>query len=288
MRLKNSAKKRLDALLVERGLVQSRERARALILAGKIQVDGLRVDKAGALVSEQAGIITDVPDFPYVSRGALKLEAALNALFLDVRGMTCMDVGASTGGFTDLLLQRGAARVFAVDVGYGQLAWSLRQDPRVVVIERTNIRHMPREAVDSDVDLVTIDTSFISLRLVVPACRKFLKEDARILALIKPQFEVGKGEVGKGGVVRDTALQAKVIADLQTFFIQEGFFAGRAIASPIQGPKGNQEFILPLWTSAERQKSEEHPEFVEPASRPDPAGFQDAPSLPSGSHEGDV
>ena len=284
----HAVRKRLDALLVEKGLVQSRERARALILAGKIQVDGLRVDKAGAQVSVTSQVSADVPDFPYVSRGALKLEAALNHLALDVKGMVCMDVGASTGGFTDLLLQRGAARVFAVDVGYGQLAWTLRQDPRVVTIERMNIRHMPQDAVDVPMDLITIDTSFISLRLVVPAVRKFLKKDARILALVKPQFEVGKGEVGKGGVVRDPELQARVVTDLRAFFTQQGFFAGRAIASPIQGPKGNQEFILPLWTQAERQKMEDHPESVEPPLPPEFSGLSDGPSLPSGSHEGDV
>ncbi|MCW7755114.1 TlyA family RNA methyltransferase [Desulfobotulus sp. H1] len=282
------SKKRLDSLMVEKGLVQSRERARALILAGKVLVNGQRMDKAGFQLTSDADIQAEIPDFPYVSRGALKLKAALDKLNISVNGMNCMDVGASTGGFTDLLLREGAARVFSVDVGYGQLAWSLRQDPRVVVLERTNIRHLPQNAVDIPLDLITIDTSFISLRLVIPACRRFLKEDARILALVKPQFEVGKGEVGKGGVVRDPLQQAKVVRDLQDFFIQEGFSAGTAIASPIQGPKGNQEFILPLWTRAATQQKEEYPESQEPAMRPDHIRTGDTPTLPSGSHEGDV
>ncbi|TYT75382.1 TlyA family RNA methyltransferase [Desulfobotulus mexicanus] len=280
-------KKRLDAIMVDKGLVLSRERARALILAGKVQVNGLRVDKAGAQITEDAHIETDIPDFPYVSRGALKLKAALDQLSLNPEGMVCMDVGASTGGFTDLLLRQGASLVVAVDVGYGQLAWSLRQDSRVKVLERTNIRHLSEEAMDIKVDLVTIDTSFISLRLVIPACRKFLKEDARILALVKPQFEVGKGEVGKGGVVRNPDVHAKVLKELENFFISEGFFVGGAIASSIQGPKGNQEFILPLWTKAETKQKEENPDIMEYVS-----GFNfceaSAASLPSGSHEGDV
>ncbi|TWI74322.1 23S rRNA (cytidine1920-2'-O)/16S rRNA (cytidine1409-2'-O)-methyltransferase [Desulfobotulus alkaliphilus] len=280
-------RKRLDAMMVEKGLVQSRDRARALILAGKVQVNGLRVDKAGAQIAEDARIETEIPDFPYVSRGALKLKAALDQLSLNPEGMVCMDVGASTGGFTDLLLRQGASRVVAVDVGYGQLAWSLRQDSRVLVLERTNIRHLTEETLDIKVDLVTIDTSFISLRLVIPACRKFLKEDARILALVKPQFEAGKEEVGKGGVVRNPDIHAKVLKDLEIFLIAEGFFVGGAIASPIQGPKGNQEFILPMWTRAETKQKEETPEFTESLS-----GFNvcETPgaSLPSGSHEGDV
>lgn len=248
---------RLDTLLVERGDVQSRDRAKALILAGKVFVDGNRVDKAGTQISEDAVLQVEVPDFPYVSRGALKLVGALDHLQVELNDLVCMDVGASTGGFTDVMLRSGARKVFAVDVGYGQLAWSLRQDSRVVTIERTNIRHMDYEVVGEKVDLVTIDTSFISLRLVIPACEKFLKEDARILALIKPQFEVGKELVGKGGVVRDPELHQKVIADLTDFFADRGFFPGNAIPSPIKGPKGNQEFILPLWTKACLRAAEE-------------------------------
>lgn len=248
---------RLDTLLVERGEVQSRDRAKALILAGKVFVDGNRVDKAGTQISEDAVLQVEVPDFPYVSRGALKLVGALDHLQVELNDLVCMDVGASTGGFTDVMLRSGARKVFAVDVGYGQLAWSLRQDSRVVTIERTNIRHMDYEVVGEKVDLVTIDTSFISLRLVIPACEKFLKEDARILALIKPQFEVGKELVGKGGVVRDPELHQQVIADLTDFFADRGFFPGNVIPSPIKGPKGNQEFILPLWSKACLRAAEE-------------------------------
>lgn len=255
--MKSPLKQRLDLLLVEKGLVRTRDRAKALILAGKVLVNGVRESKAGVLVPFDAEVLAELPDFPYVSRGALKLKAALDHLSIEVAGMICMDVGASTGGFTDLLLRSGAKKVYAVDVGYGQLAWSLRQDERVVVLERCNIRHLLRETILEEMDLVTIDTSFISLKLVVPACKKFLHADARVLALIKPQFEVGKGEVGKGGVVRNPDAQEKVVRELSAFFEEEGFFVGNAIPSPIKGPKGNQEFILPLWTKKERQMHEE-------------------------------
>lgn len=260
--MKSSLKQRLDLVLVEKKLVNTRDRAKALILAGKIRVDGVRVCKAGALVSPDAEVLAELPDFPYVSRGALKLKAALDQLEMDVKGMICMDVGASTGGFTDLLLRSGASRVYAVDVGYGQLAWSLRQDSRVVVLERCNIRYLEHEIIPEAMDLITIDTSFISLRLVVPACKKFLASNARLLALIKPQFEAGKGEVGKGGVVKDPEKHKKVIQDLTMFFEKEGLFPGDAIPSPIKGPKGNQEFILPLWTNKE-QKLQEKPNCYE-------------------------
>ncbi|MEJ2100524.1 MAG: TlyA family RNA methyltransferase [Desulfobacterales bacterium] len=183
-------------------------------------------------------------DIPYVSRGGLKLEAALNNFKLDVIGKVCMDVGASSGGFTDCLLQHGAERVYAVDVGYGQLAWKLRRDPRVVVIERTNVRHMPADALPDPVDLVTIDVSFISLKIVVPAVERFLKPDASILALIKPQFEVGKGQVGKGGVVREPVLHRQVIDDLTDFFAKINLKAEAVYPSPLLGPKGNREFFI--------------------------------------------
>ena len=184
-------------MLAEKGLVKSRQRARALIMAGKVLVNGQPVDKPGVFVSADAMLELKGEDIPYVSRGGLKLEAALNNLGLNVIDKVCMDVGASSGGFTDCLLQHGAERVYAVDVGYGQLAWKLRRDPRVVVIERTNVRHMPADALPDPVDLVTIDVSFISLKIVVPAVERFMKPDASILALIKPQFEVGKGQVGQ-------------------------------------------------------------------------------------------
>jgi 23S rRNA (cytidine1920-2'-O)/16S rRNA (cytidine1409-2'-O)-methyltransferase len=240
----NKIKRRLDLVLVDKGLATSRQRARALILAGKILVNKLPAAKAGTLISEADSIELKGGDIPYVSRGGLKLEGALNELSIDVDGCTCLDVGASTGGFSDCLLQNGAARVYAVDVGYGQLAWKLRQDPRVVTIERTNIRHMPFEMIPEAIDIATIDASFISLKIVVPAVAAFLKEGGFILALIKPQFEVGKDQVGKGGVVRDPKLHARVIEDLSSFFTGTGFGCENVIPSPLLGPKGNREFFI--------------------------------------------
>lgn len=239
-----AGKTRLDLLLVTQGLAPSRQRARALIMAGKVLVDNQLLDKPGMAVSETAAIALKGGDLPYVSRGGLKLEAALKAFDIRVDGLVCLDVGASTGGFSDCLLQHGASRVYAVDVGYGQLAWSLRQDPRVVAIERTNIRHMPPGSLPEAVDLATIDTSFISLRIVVPETRKFLKPGGRIIALIKPQFEVGKGMVGKGGVVKNSRQHDAVIDTLGRFFAEQGLRPGPVIPSPILGPKGNKEFIM--------------------------------------------
>ena len=239
-------KTRLDVLVLEKGLARSRERARALIMAGKILVNNRLVDKAGSFVYQNDDIRLKGEKNPYVSRGGLKLEKALQTLNIDITGAVCMDVGASTGGFTDCLLQHGAHRVFAVDVGYGQLAWKLVQDSRVVVIDRTNIRYMKAERLQEPVDLITVDVSFISLKIVVPALIKFIKKDARILALIKPQFEVGKGNVGKGGVVRDPVLHGKVIKSLSDFFIKTGLLPEFVIPSPILGPKGNKEFFICL------------------------------------------
>ena len=213
-------------------------------MAGKVFVNEQPVDKPGFLVSWQDRIEFRGTDMAYVSRGGLKLEAALKALKLDVRGWSCLDVGASTGGFTDCLLQHGAERVYAVDVGYGQLAWKLRQNPRVVVIERTNIRHMKADAIPAPVDLVSIDVSFISLKIVVPAVMPFLKPTALILALIKPQFEVGKNQVGKGGVVRKPELHQQVIKELSEFFETLGLVPLSVYPSPLLGPKGNREFFI--------------------------------------------
>jgi 23S rRNA (cytidine1920-2'-O)/16S rRNA (cytidine1409-2'-O)-methyltransferase len=232
--------------LTERGLAPTRQRAQALIMAGSVRVDDRLADKAGLLVGENQRVEVAEGALPYVSRGGLKLQAALDAFGLDVRGWVCLDVGASTGGFTDCLLQRGAGRVYAVDVGYGQIAWSLRQDPRVVVIERTNIRTIDPEKMPEPVDLITIDVSFISLKLVVLAVLRFLKPGGRLLPLVKPQFEVGKGEVGKGGVVRDPAQHERVLADLALFFNGLGLTCGPVIPSPVIGPKGNREFFLLL------------------------------------------
>lgn len=237
-------KKRLDIAVHEDGLAQSRERARSLIMAGKILVNGMIQDKPGFLVAKEDSLALKEADIPFVSRGGLKLEAALTAFRIDVNGRVCLDVGASTGGFTDCLLKHGAKKVFAVDVGYGQLAWTLRQDPRVVPVERTNIRYMPLEAIGSLVDFVTIDVSFISLKIVVPVILKFMKNDAGITALIKPQFEVGKGRVGKGGVVKDSLLHNEVIKNLSDFFSGAGLKIEGVIDSPILGPKGNKEFLI--------------------------------------------
>jgi len=239
-------KKRLDVLLVDKGLAPSRQRAQSLIMAGCILVDDQPVDKPGAMIFESAVIVNKGGDLPFVSRGGLKLQEALDFLDMDVSGYVCLDVGASTGGFTDCLLQRLAARVYAIDVGYGQLDWRLRQDPRVVVIERSNIRYATPEILPEPFDLITVDVSFISLKIVIPAVIPFLKQQGKILALIKPQFEVGKGEVGKGGVVKDPALHEAVIADLSVFFSDAGFVPGPVIPSPILGPKGNREFIIYL------------------------------------------
>jgi 23S rRNA (cytidine1920-2'-O)/16S rRNA (cytidine1409-2'-O)-methyltransferase len=233
-------------LLVERRLAPSRQRARALIMAGKVLVDNRPANKAGVLVPATASILLKQKDIPYASRGGLKLEGAIQSLAINPKGCICLDVGASTGGFTDCLLQYGAARVYAFDVGYGQLAWKLRQDRRVVVIERTNIRHMAAEAISESVDLVTIDVSFISLKIVVPAVTVFMGRGARILALIKPQFEVGRNQVGKGGVVRVSALHKEVIEQLSAFFQARGLTSGGVLPSPILGPKGNREFFILL------------------------------------------
>jgi 23S rRNA (cytidine1920-2'-O)/16S rRNA (cytidine1409-2'-O)-methyltransferase len=243
---KAARKERLDKLLVARGLVQSRERARALILAGQVVVDHHTVDKAGAQVSTDVSLRLKGGDIPYVSRGGLKLEKALDLFALPVEGRVAIDVGASTGGFTDCLLQRGAARVYAVDVGYGQLAWSLRQDSRVVNLERTNIRHLQPEALPEKPSLAVIDASFISLDKVLPATLALLDEQAEVVALIKPQFEVGRGAVGKGGVVRDAGQHEAVVERIRRLAGDLGCRVLGVTESPILGPKGNREFLIYL------------------------------------------
>ena len=239
-----SDKQRLDQLMVARNLAASRERARALIKDGAVLVNGFPAAKPGSIVSSAATIALKQRDFPYVSRGGLKLEKALEVFEVNLRSAVCLDIGASTGGFTDCLLQHGAQRVYAVDVGYGQLAWKLRQDDRVIVIERTNARQISHQQIPEDVDLVTIDVSFISLRLIVPAVLPLLKPVGNIIALIKPQFEVGKGQVGKGGVVKDKRLHDDVILSLCSFFESIGLKCSRVVPSPILGPKGNKEFLV--------------------------------------------
>lgn len=243
--MSNGNRKRLDLVLCEKNLVSSRQRAKSLIMAGKVKVNDKQIDKPGALIGPDDTIDLK-EELPFVSRGGLKLQEGLIAFNLNPDGLVCLDIGASTGGFTDCLLQNGAKKVFAVDVGYGQLAWTLRNDSRVVVIERTNIRNMPLSALPCSVDLVTIDVSFISLKIVVPAVLKFMNTQATIIALIKPQFEVGKEKVGKGGVVRDPELHEEVIRNLTGFFKDIGLSVSPALPSPILGPKGNKEFLISL------------------------------------------
>jgi len=236
-------KQRLDLLLVERGLVESRERGQRLIRAGAVLVADQVVDKPGTRVSVDAPLRLR-ERLPYVSRGGLKLQAALDAFQVDVSGLVALDVGASTGGFTDCLLQRGAARVYAVDVGYGQLAWKLRTDPRVVVMERTNIRYL--ESLPELVDLATVDVSFIGLELVLPPVMRLLKPGGQIIPLIKPQFEAGPQHVGKGGVVRDPSVHRAVLFRVLTWAADHGLTLLGLIRSPFRGPAGNVEFLAHL------------------------------------------
>jgi 23S rRNA (cytidine1920-2'-O)/16S rRNA (cytidine1409-2'-O)-methyltransferase len=242
--MRKPIKIRLDRLLVDRGIVESRERGQALILAGQVLVNGLKRDKAGALVPEDADIRVTGEQLPYVSRGGLKLEAALREFAVDVAGKTALDVGASTGGFTDCLLQHGCRKVFSVDVGYGQMAWKLRQDQRVVAIERTNIRQIDPTIVSEPVDIVVIDVSFISLDKVLPSIMRFLNPASELITLIKPQFEVGRDKVGKGGIVRDEAAREEAVARVRAFVQEQGFDVKGVIPSPITGQDGNVEYLL--------------------------------------------
>lgn len=240
--------RRIDQLLVERGLAESRARAQALVLAGAVVVGEARVDKPGARVDPSLPVRLKRGAWPrqYVSRGALKLERALRDFPVDPRGKTCADLGASTGGFTDLLLQRGAARVHAVDVGYGQLHPRLRSDPRVVVRERENARRLTAERLGEKVDLAVVDLSFISLRLVLPAVKDILRPGGQAVLLVKPQFEVGRGEVGKGGVVRDQARRRAALAAVEEAARDLGLEVLGHVESPVAGPAGNREWLLAL------------------------------------------
>jgi 23S rRNA (cytidine1920-2'-O)/16S rRNA (cytidine1409-2'-O)-methyltransferase len=240
-------KVRLDQLLVERRMAQSRERARALILAGRVRVKGEAARKAGDLVSPDDPIELAEPDHPYVGRGGVKLAHALDAFGIEVDGRTALDIGASTGGFTDVLLRRGARRVVALDVGHGQLAWSLRQDPRVEVIERVNARSLTPELLPSDLrhfGVVTIDVSFISLRYVLPPVPGLLAPDGDVVALVKPQFEAGRDEVESGGIVRDSAVQERAIESVAAAADKVGLRRVAMTPSPIEGMEGNREFFL--------------------------------------------
>lgn len=234
----------MDSLLVQRGMAPSLERAQALIMAGSVLVKESVVDKAGALMPPEAAIRIKGADIPYVSRGGVKLKGALDNFRIVVRDLVVLDIGASTGGFTDCLLQEGAAKIYALDVSYGQLAWKLRDDPRVVPIERTNIRYFTGEGIAEKIDLATIDASFISLKLVIPAVVKLIAADASVLALIKPQFEVGKNEVGQRGVVKDPALHKRVIEEITGFCQENDLEVVGVCESPLTGPAGNKEFFI--------------------------------------------
>ncbi len=244
-------KERLDKQLVARGLVTTLERAQALVMSGAVTVRGQVQTKPGTMVELNVEIALREEDHPYVSRGALKLVKGLDTFGIDPAGMTALDIGASTGGFTDVLLKRGATRVYAIDVGYGQLAWSLRQDPRVVVLERENVRNLPPERVPEPCQLAVIDVSFISLTLVLPRIRELMREplDKPIVALVKPQFEVAREAVGIGGVVRDEGARIGAVDKVRMWAGVHGFAVGDVVESPITGPAGNVEFLLLLRTS---------------------------------------
>ena len=242
----STPRSRLDVRLVDDGLAASRERARALILAGRVKVGGAVVSKAGTSVHADAPVEVVEPDFPWVGRGGVKLAHALDTFRIDVAGREALDVGASTGGFTDVMLQRGARRVVALDVGHGQLDWRLREDPRVVVLEHRNARQLDRGWLPAPVDVVTIDVSFISLRLILPVLPPLLAPGADIVALVKPQFEAGRGEVGRGGLVKDSAVHEAVLARVTASAASCGLTRIAMTPSPITGATGNQEFLLHL------------------------------------------
>lgn len=242
----SEAKERLDVLLVKNNIFSSRERAKAAIMAGKIFVDGFRVDKCGERVKENSNIEFKGQELPYVSRGGLKLEKAIKDFSINLKDKVCMDIGASTGGFTDCMLQNSASKVFAVDVGYGQFAWKLRIDPRVVCMERTNIRYVTNEQLGELCDFASIDVSFISLTMVVPVAAKLLKDTGEIMALIKPQFEAGREKVGKKGVVREKSIHEEVILKIVNMAKTLNLKIKGINFSPIKGPEGNIEYLIYL------------------------------------------
>lgn len=243
-------KKRLDVLLVENGYADSRTKAQAIIMSGLVYVDGQKADKPGVSYEEHVSIEVRGASCRYVSRGGLKLEKALRDFGVNPEGYVCSDSGASTGGFTDCLLQQGARKVFAIDVGYGQLDWKIRSDPRVVVMERTNVRYVTPEQLGEPLDLSVVDVSFISLKIVLPVIRTFLKQDSgQVLCLIKPQFEAGKDKVGKKGVVRDPAVHKEVLDDFVSMVHENHFSILGLTFSPVKGPEGNIEFLAHLTLS---------------------------------------
>ena len=238
------SKIRLDQYLCQNGLVQSRERAKALIMSGIVFVNEQKVDKAGEMIAPDAKVEVRGHDIGYVSRGGLKLEKAMQVFPMRPDGKVCMDIGASTGGFTDCMLQNGAVKVYAVDVGYGQLAWSLRNDPRVISMERTNVRYITAEQIPEPLDLAVMDLSFISVKLILPAVRPLLKDDAAVVCLIKPQFEAGREKVGKKGVVRDPATHREVLKMSEGYAMANHFTPAGLDFSPIKGPEGNIEYLM--------------------------------------------
>ena len=237
-------KERLDVLLVEKGICTSRERAKTSIMAGLVYVDGQKVDKVGEKVSVEADIVYKGEKMPYVSRGGFKLEKAMKEFNIDLTDTVCMDIGASTGGFTDCMLQNGAKKVYSVDVGYGQLDWKLRNDERVVNLERTNVRYITEEQVPDKIEFFSVDVAFISLCLVLPPVRNLLANNAEAVCLIKPQFEAGRDKVGKKGVVRDISVHIEVIEKIYNFCLENGFDVLGLDYSPIKGPEGNIEYLI--------------------------------------------
>ena len=260
---------RLDQYLVQHGLIQSRERAKAMIMAGVVYVNGQKADKAGDMVKEDAVVEVRGHDIGYVSRGGLKLEKAMQVFPLSPRGKVCMDIGASTGGFTDCMLQNGAARVYAVDVGYGQLAWSLRTDPRVVNMERTNIRNVTPDQLDDPIAFFSVDVSFISLHHIFPVARAVTTPDAVGVCLVKPQFEAGREKVGKNGVVRDPATHREVLLRAMGYAVDNGFGVRGLDFSPVKGPEGNIEYLM----------------FVEKSDTPAAPGEDAAAAVVAASHQ---
>lgn len=244
-----SNKTRLDVLLVERGLEQTRQRAQAMIMSGLVFVDGQRMDKAGIAIPNDAQVEVRGNTLRYVSRGGLKLEKAMTTFGLRLNGCICADIGASTGGFTDCMLQNGASKVYSVDVGYGQLAWQLRTDPRVVNLERTNARYLTREQIPEEIDFFSVDVSFISLKIILPAVRPLLKDGGKAVCLIKPQFEAGREKVGKKGVVRDKAVHEEVVQMICDFAVENGYSVQGLTFSPVKGPEGNIEYLVFLQKS---------------------------------------
>ncbi len=258
-------KKRLDVLLTERGFAENRTKAQAVIMSGQVYVNGQKADKPGASFEETAALEVRGETCPYVSRGGYKLEKALDTFGIDPQGYVCSDSGASTGGFTDCLLQRGAKKVFAIDVGYGQLDYRLRSDPRVVVMERTNIRYVTPEQIGEQLDLSVVDVSFISLKLVLPVIDRLLKETGQVVCLIKPQFEAGREKVGKKGVVREKDTHLEVLRDFLTMAQALGFTVLGLTYSPVKGPEGNIEFLAHLSKLPGEQTCPEPAQVVEDA-----------------------